>query len=385
MKTIYLKGIVGWDIFAEDLTNELSPNSREKVRIIGNSPGGDVSEGIEIYNVIKSYNGQVEFIIGAMAASMMSYIAMSVPLENRKGFENSSFMIHEASGVGFGRARDFKIKYERLEGINNIMASVYAKEFGKTLEEARDMMSEDKYFTGWESLVENNIISDVIDYKDVDFPQTEKEDETEWTFFGMENKKYEETTAKSFMYEAEDKIKKDFEKFNDKFEKAVAFLDIGNEINSDESENDEPIEIKKTEVVMSVLQDFLKSNPEAQAEYEKDLDSARSDERTNTKESVAKILASERITLSKTATKALDTDMTYDQYAIEALEEERSKRDQNKKDNKDKNKGIFAGLSMSQEPSTQAKDVKDELDGKRKEPTDEELKAEAQKLFGGKK
>ena len=86
MKTIYLFGEVGYDLTAEALKKDLPKNSIEKVRIILDSPGGSVSEGIRIHNLIKSYKGEVEIILGAMVASAGAYIAMSVPKEKRKAF-----------------------------------------------------------------------------------------------------------------------------------------------------------------------------------------------------------------------------------------------------------------------------------------------------------
>jgi ATP-dependent protease ClpP protease subunit len=372
MKTIYLKGVVGWDITAEKLKKELDPNSREKVRIVVNSPGGDFSEGVDVFNVIKSYNGNIQIIIGAMAASAMSYIVFAVPVEQRFAFPNSSFMIHEASSGIWGRARDLKIKAERLEGVNNIIAETYSEGFGVDKETARNMMSEDKYFTGWEDLLSNNIISDVIDYKDFNFPKTEENDTSEWSIFGMENKNYEETTAKEFMLSAEDKIKKDFEKLNNNFEKAVAILQLDNKINPENN----LVEIKKSEGPMN-LQDFLKSNPEAQAEYDTALESAREQEREKVMKNAVEILKLESAILSKPAIEALSNNSSVEEYAMSVVKAEKEKREVATK------KNLFEGLEEpAQTPGAQAKDVKDE---EQKTRSDEDCKSLAKSLFGGKK
>src|SRR4030042_3686765 len=140
MKTIYMTGIVGLDITADKFRKDFHSETKEKRRVILNSFGGSVSEGFEIYNIIKAYKGDIEIIMGAWVASIAAYIAMAVPKENRKAFKNSSFMLHEASSIAEGRARDFKIHYERLEGVNNIMADAIAEGMGFTREVARNII-----------------------------------------------------------------------------------------------------------------------------------------------------------------------------------------------------------------------------------------------------
>ena len=98
---------------------------------------------------------------------------MAVPKEKRKAFENSSMMIHEASSAVRGRARDFKTVFDRLTGVNNIVADSFAADMGKTREEALALMSEDYYMTGWEQLTENNIISDYRYIKDNGFTMSD--------------------------------------------------------------------------------------------------------------------------------------------------------------------------------------------------------------------
>src|SRR4030042_4795822 len=159
MKTIYMTGIVGLDITADKFRKDFHSETKEKRRVILNSVGGSVSEGFEIYNIMKAYRGEIELVFGSMVASIAAYFAMAVPKENRKAFKNSSLMVHEESAVTAGRARDFKTFYEQLEGVNNIMAEAIAEGMSITRKQARDIMSEDKFYTGWEGLVFNCIIS----------------------------------------------------------------------------------------------------------------------------------------------------------------------------------------------------------------------------------
>ena len=265
MKTIYISGEIGWDVTPDDIREQIDPTSKEKLRVIINSPGGYISDGIEIYNLLKSYKGEIEVIIGAMAASAASYIACVAPFERRKAFKNSSFMIHEAVCGIYGRARDLAIYADYLEGLNNIFAETYAEELKITKDAARDKMREDCFFIGWESLTENNIISDVIDQSEIEIPQ--KEESNRYSFFYMKliedlNKESDLHTLKAKIQLTEEKIKNDYQKNSKEIAAIAAYLNSNNQ-----KINNENKKLKEEESM--TLQEFLKTNSDANAEFDK--------------------------------------------------------------------------------------------------------------------
>ena len=357
MKTIYLYGEVGYDMTAEALKKDLPKNSIEKVRIILDSPGGSVSEGIRIHNLIKSYKGEVEIVLGAMVASSAAYIAMSVPKEKRKAFENSSMMIHEASSAIRGRARDFKTTYDRLQAVNNIMADSFAADMGRTREEALALMSEDYYMTGWEQLAEHNIISDIINPKDVEFPEPTQENFTWDFFFAQLENKAEENFVKEKMYQAEEKALEDWEKNNTDMGKMVALL------KTDLTPVEKPVENNKTEEKMN-LQEFLKSNPEAEAEYNKALQSAEQKgidsvqaKFANDRKRIANILELSGIKLPDSTIEAIENNIDEGEFAKQELMRQRELR-------AEKKESAFANIRIDspQTPGAQAPAVIAQVD-----------------------
>jgi len=358
MKTIYLYGEVGYDMTAEALKKDLPKNSIEKVRIILDSPGGSVSEGIRIHNLIKSYKGEVEIVLGAMVASSAAYIAMSVPKEKRKAFENSSMMIHEASSAIRGRARDFKTTYDRLQAVNNIMADSFAADMGRTREEALALMSEDYYMTGWEQLAEHNIISDIINPKDVEFPEPTQENFTWDFFFAQLENKAEENFVKEKMYQAEEKALEDWEKNNTDMGKMVALL------KTDLTPVEKPVEENnKTEEKMN-LQEFLKSNPEAEAEYNKALQSAEQKgidsvqaKFANDRKRIANILELSGIKLPDSTIEAIENNIDEGEFAKQELMRQRELR-------AEKKESAFANIRIDspQTPGAQAPAVIAQVD-----------------------
>jgi ATP-dependent Clp protease protease subunit len=339
MKTIYMTGIVGWEITADNIRQDFNSETKEKKRIILNSVGGSVSEGFEIYNILKAYKGEIELVLGAMVASIASYFAMAVPKENRKAFKNSSFMLHEASSIAEGRARDFLTFYERLEGINNIMAEAIGEGLGITREQARDTMREDKFYTGWESLVDNNIISDIIEPKDIEVPKKE-EDENQYLFItemmAELEKQQDVTIAKAKMYECEDKINSDIKKSQADIQKAAAFLKI-DETNKAIIPADSPDENIIQEDKKMKLMDYLETDPEAKADFEAVLETAKAQVRTEMtnalnqdRQRLGKVLELEGVSLSEVAAQAIEGEMSIENYMEARIKGQLDKRSEKK-------------------------------------------------------
>ena len=364
-----MTGIVGLDITADKFRKDFHSETKEKRRVILNSFGGSVSEGFEIYNIIKAYKGDIEIIMGAWVASIAAYIAMAVPKENRKAFKNSSFMLHEASSIAEGRARDFKIHYERLEGVNNIMADAIAEGMGFTREVARNIMQEDKYYIGWESLVDANIISDVIDPKEIDIPKKE-ENESQYLFLtGMMSeleKAQDATILKAKMYEWEEKMNADVKKSQADVFKAAAQLKL-NEINPVIT----PVENKSKEDIKMKLDELLKANPEAKAEYDLILESAKGEGKAELmkaqnalgedRKRIAKILTVAKAELHPETVAAIESDMQPGDFAIEMIAKQKELGDKAAE-----KQSPFAALVSKQTPKDQTKnaveDMKTELD-----------------------
>ncbi|MGH6879151.1 MAG: head maturation protease, ClpP-related [Rhizomicrobium sp.] len=103
---LYLYGEIGEGaIAATDVVEALGKIPRgNTIRVRMNSPGGDIFDGVAIYNLFAQSSARVEVCIDALAASMASVIAMAGDDIAIAG--NASMMIHEAWGVTYGNADD---------------------------------------------------------------------------------------------------------------------------------------------------------------------------------------------------------------------------------------------------------------------------------------
>lgn len=115
-----------------------------------NSPGGDVFEGIEIYNYLKNHNQSVTVEITGVAASAASIIAMGA--DNIIMNTGTSLMIHEASTWTFGNKSDIQKTLNALETIDDSLVAVYVERTGLDAEEISDLLKAETWMTADEAV-----------------------------------------------------------------------------------------------------------------------------------------------------------------------------------------------------------------------------------------
>lgn len=88
-----------------------------------NSPGGDVFEGIAIYNMLKRHKAHINVYIDGLAASISSVIAMAGDTVYMPS--NAMMMIHNAWMFAVGDYNDLREAADNLEKINTSMKQSY--------------------------------------------------------------------------------------------------------------------------------------------------------------------------------------------------------------------------------------------------------------------
>lgn len=115
-----------------------------------NSPGGDVFDGIAIYNQLKqaqARGSQVRIVVDSLAASAASFIAQAASPGQLEMAPHSEMMIHEGFSMGIGNAGDFRKLAGDLERVSNNIASIYAERAGKDVGYWRDLMQEETWLS----------------------------------------------------------------------------------------------------------------------------------------------------------------------------------------------------------------------------------------------
>jgi ATP-dependent protease ClpP protease subunit len=154
--TIYLYREIGsamWggvsaEEFLADLA-KLGPVNRLEVRI--NSIGGDVFEGIAIYNAIKNHPAKEKICyVDGIAASIATIIAMAC--KSVVMGAGTQFMIHNPAALTMGDASDFRALADWLDKTAGEMAGIYSAKCGKTPAECQALMDAETFFTGAEAV-----------------------------------------------------------------------------------------------------------------------------------------------------------------------------------------------------------------------------------------
>ena len=360
MKILTLEGDVGYEITAKEIKNEINIKSKESLKVFVNSPGGSVIEAFEIFNIFKGYKGSIEFVINGMAASAMSYIIMSG--DKISAFKNSIFMAHRAWTIGIGDANELRKEADLLDGLDNIIAESYSDRLGETRENILEMMSKELWLIGWEKLTEAGIIDNVIDSpEDID-------EEME-----IEEISIDEAAARTKIKLTKSRLEKENVSYD--LNKIAAYI-------KEFSPVEKPVENKLNEEGKKMtLQEFLKANPEAKAEYDQALINAeakgKADGIVNLADEVEKesariynILKIERAAISDIAINAIKEKSSYHDYLeMKATAQKDVRTETNKVD--------FGNLAAKQTPAEQAPDVAKE---KSKAEIDAEFDAKSLKL-----
>lgn len=152
--------IGAWGITASNFLIDLRSMDNEKrlsVRI--NSPGGDVFDGIAIYNLLKEYEGGVDVIIDGIAASIASVIAMAG--ETVKIHESAMFMIHKPWTIAAGDANDMRKSAEILDKIQEQILTTYKTRAKISDEELNTLVNSETWMGGKEA-VEKGFADELI-------------------------------------------------------------------------------------------------------------------------------------------------------------------------------------------------------------------------------
>ena len=124
-----------------------------------NSPGGDMFEGLAIYNLLRDYSGMVTVKVLGLAASAASIIAMAGDEIRiaRAGFLN----IHNCWVVALGNRQDLLEVASRLEPFDQAMAEIYASRTQSQLSAMQQLMDADTWLNG-SAAVEQGFCDDLL-------------------------------------------------------------------------------------------------------------------------------------------------------------------------------------------------------------------------------
>ncbi len=152
-------GEIGWDVEASEFLAEFAKLSGRDIKVLLSSPGGNVFQGLDIFNAIKSHDGNVDVEIGALAASMGSVIPMAAN-GTVSMHETGIFMVHGPSTGAYGTAEEMQKVVEALDTIKQVMKVAYGRT-GMSDEDLDALLATETYYTATEAK-EKGFVDEVI-------------------------------------------------------------------------------------------------------------------------------------------------------------------------------------------------------------------------------
>ncbi|CSV92527.1 protease/scaffold protein [Shigella sonnei] len=139
--------IGGYGVKASALTDEINAcGNVPEIHLRIHSLGGDIFEGLAIYNALKNHPAKKIVHIEGMAASMASFIAMCG--DHIVMPENAMMMIHAPRGVTAGVSGDVRRFADLMDKLGDTMAETYAGRTGRSKQEITAMMEAETWMDG---------------------------------------------------------------------------------------------------------------------------------------------------------------------------------------------------------------------------------------------
>ena len=151
-----------------------SENPDKDINLYINSPGGQVTAGLAIYDTMQYIKCDVKTIVMGQACSMGSFLAQAGTAGKRIVLPESRTMIHRVSSGTPGTSgsvhiqelqiEDINRHYEESQKINKRLTELYVKHntAGKSYEELFETMKFDTFLTAQEA-VENGLADNVVE------------------------------------------------------------------------------------------------------------------------------------------------------------------------------------------------------------------------------
>jgi ATP-dependent Clp protease protease subunit len=166
-RIILLEGTV-FDQMANLIVAQLlfleSENPDKDISLFINSPGGVVTAGLAIYDVMQFIKPDVATYVMGQACSMGSLLAQSGAPGKRFMLPNARHMIHQPSGGAQGQATDIQIQAEEILKMKRNLTDLYVRHNSrsKTFEQLTADMERDRFMSAQEAM-DYGLVDKIID------------------------------------------------------------------------------------------------------------------------------------------------------------------------------------------------------------------------------
>jgi len=124
-----------------------SKDKNKEIKFYINCPGGNVTDGLAIYDTINHIKAPIETICVGQAASMAAILLSAGAKNKRFTLPNSRILIHQVIGEITGQATDIKIHADEILRTKERLNKILARHTKKPLSQIQKDVERDKFMT----------------------------------------------------------------------------------------------------------------------------------------------------------------------------------------------------------------------------------------------
>ena len=135
------------------------------IQVLLSTYGGDVYDGLSLYDAIKNSNTEVDitFDITCFGKIMSMGIIILLASKNRKAYRNTTFMIHEISSGAIGKLADLEESVDEAKRLNKVLFDIIEKETRITKSQLEEIYNKKQdWFITAEEALKLGIITEII-------------------------------------------------------------------------------------------------------------------------------------------------------------------------------------------------------------------------------
>ena len=136
-------------------------NPEKDITLYINSPGGDVSAGLAIYDTMQHIRPNVATICVGDSISMAAILLASGTKGKRYALPHSRIMLHQPSGAVTGQSTDIQVHAKELVRTREMLTKIIAEHSGRSIDEVREKTERDFFLTPEEAL-EFGVIDEIF-------------------------------------------------------------------------------------------------------------------------------------------------------------------------------------------------------------------------------
>lgn len=150
-----IEGVIASESWYDDevsprlFREELAKHSGD-ITVRVNSPGGDVTAGVSIYNALNEHDGNVTIKVDGLAASIASLIIMAG--DKIIMLPGSMQMLHLPWTIAAGNSKDMEQTVEMLKKVGESMIPIYAARSGLSEERVQEILEAETWLTAEEAV-----------------------------------------------------------------------------------------------------------------------------------------------------------------------------------------------------------------------------------------